>query len=134
MKVSRRTAIGGLSLNSRRPRAHKNRNGHPARVPSTRIEAPRAGPNEDAQAIEDRVRTFSENELLVRYHDLVDQRFERPLEYTERFELERIEARLDFEAGDELKHVTAERRSWEGERGELVASLERLLSEFRVAR
>jgi hypothetical protein len=87
----------------------------------------------DARAIEDRVQAFSQNELHARYHDLVDQRFERLLEYTERFELERIEARMDFEAKDDLEVVASLGQAWERERNELLASLERLLAGFRAA-
>lgn len=89
--------------------------------------------SDEAKAIEDRVQAFSQNELHARYHDLVDQRFERSLEYTERFELERIEARLDFEATHDLEVVAALGQAWERERRDLVASLERLLAGFRTA-
>jgi hypothetical protein len=89
--------------------------------------------SDDAKTIEDRVQAFSQDELHVRYHDLVDQRFERLLEYTERFELERIEARMDFEAKDDLEVVASLGQVWERERKDLLASLERLLAGFRAA-
>lgn len=90
--------------------------------------------NEDAKVIEARLQSFTSVELLARYHDLVDLKFERDLEYTESFELARIEARLDYQDRDELEHTAAIRETWEQERGELVASLERLLAGFRAAR
>ena len=105
-----------------------------ARFPPMISELFNPGPNEDAKAIEARVQLFSEDELFRRYHHLVDQRFERPLEYTERFELQRIEARLDYQDKDELERTAAMRETWEQERGEIVASIERLLAAFRGAR
>jgi len=90
--------------------------------------------NEDAKVIEARLQSFTNDELLARYHELVDLNFERSLEYTENFELERIEARLDSQANDELERTAAMREAWEQERSELVASLERLLAGFRSAR
>ncbi len=92
------------------------------------------GPNEDAKAIEREVQAFSPDGLLARYHDLVDRRFERELRYMEHFELERIEARLDSGSTDELERTAAIRQSWERERTDLVASLERLLAGFKAER
>jgi hypothetical protein len=79
------------------PRAHKSGDWQSLRNGPTACEVLRPGLSEEAKAIEDRVQSFAEDELLARYHDLVDQRFERPLPYTERFELERIETRLDYQ-------------------------------------
>ena len=50
-----------------------------------------------AQAIVDRVKALAPDQLDDRYHELVDKRLLGPLDYTELFELERIEARLDAE-------------------------------------
>lgn len=111
------------------PHRHKRSNGF-----SACVEAPIPGLSDDAREIENRVQALSEDGLLARYHDLVDLSFERSLEYTERFELERIEARLDYEDKDEFERTTAIREAWERERSELVASLERLLAGFRTAR
>jgi hypothetical protein len=80
------------------------------------------------------VQAFSPDGLLARYHDLVDRRFERELRYMEHFELERIEARLDSGSTDELERTAAIRQSWERERTDLVASLERLLAGFKAER
>lgn len=111
------------------PRTHKLPNGH-----SAGLDVLTPGLSEDVQAIEARLQSLTEDELLARYHDLVDQRFEQPLNYTERFELERIEARLDYQDKDELERTAAIRGAWEQERSDLLASLERLLAGFRTAR
>ena len=116
------------------PRAHKNRYGRSLRIGTTNGDVFRPGPSEDAKTIEVRVQASSEDQLLARYHDLVDLGLERSLKFTERFELERIEARLDYQDKDELERTAAMRKAWEVERGELVASLERLLAGFRAAR
>jgi len=147
-KANRRTQVGSAGLSQRwrvrhfhpdheyfisEPRANKNRERHSAGTTLiSGVVIP--GPNDDAKAIEDRVQSFSQDQLLARYHELVNLILEKNLEYTERFELERIEARLDYQDKDELERTAAMREAWEQERGELVDSLERLLAGFRAAR
>jgi hypothetical protein len=114
---------------------HRKRVGHRVR---TAISAAALEPklsfepklNEDARAIENRVQAFSTEELLTRYHELVDKRFEGQLPYTEYFEIERIEALLDAEDQGEISRMTALQHDWRRERSQLVASIERLLSSF----
>jgi hypothetical protein len=90
--------------------------------------------NQDAWAIEHRVQALCTEELLFRFHELVDRRIQGALTYTEYFELERIEARLDVEDRDELDHLTDRQDSWALERRELVTSIEQLLARFEGAR
>lgn len=92
------------------------------------------GPSKEADAIIQKVDALSEDQLNERYHQLVDQRFECPLDYTERFELERIEARFDAASENDLNRVAAERRAWEADRAELITSLERVLADLQVPR
>ncbi len=87
----------------------------------------------DAWAIETRVQALSADELLDRYHELVDRRFAEPLDLTESFELERIEARLNLQDEGELDRVANLQHEWRRERDELVASIERLLARFKAA-
>jgi len=89
--------------------------------------------NEDARAIENRVRAFSTEELLARYHELVDKRLEGQLRYTEYFEIERIEAHLDAEDQSEVSRMNALQHNWHRERSHLVASIERLLAQFETS-
>lgn len=89
-------------------------------------------PNEDAILIEDRVQTFSKDELLERYHELVDKRFEEErLPYTEHFELERIEARLAAEDRDEVKRLASVDDDHARQRDELLTSIENLVARLR---
>lgn len=68
-------------------------------------------------------------EVRRRYHELVDKRLESELTVLERFELERIEARLDTEDRD--PQIEARDRQWETERTELLQSIEDLLLKLR---
>jgi len=87
----------------------------------------------DAQAILDQVKALESDQLLGRYHELVDKRLQGALRYTELFELERIEARLDNEDQDEATRLTILQDDWRRERNELVASIEHLLARFKTA-
>jgi hypothetical protein len=60
-----------------------------------------AGPSRVVQEIENRISSASTDQLLARYHELIDKRLDHGLGFMESFELERIEARLDM--GDELE-------------------------------
>jgi hypothetical protein len=72
---------------------------------------------------------MADREVRKRYHELVDQRLESELTVLERFELERIEARLDAE--DRNPQIEARDCQWETERTELLQSLEDLLLKLR---
>ncbi|MGO4882799.1 MAG: hypothetical protein ACLP59_18565 [Bryobacteraceae bacterium] len=87
----------------------------------------------DAQAIVDDVKALDTDQLHDRYHELVDKRLQGELDFTELFELERIEARLDAQDQDEAAHLTILREDWSRERADLIASVERLLARFKTA-
>ena len=82
----------------------------------------------DATHIDANVRNMDENEVLDRYHELIDKRLTDELNYRESFELDRIEARLNAEDETELRDLRATQEEWQRERLELVSSIERLLS------
>jgi hypothetical protein len=87
----------------------------------------------DAQAIVDQVRALDSDQLLDRYHELVDKRLQGTLDFTELLKLERIEARLDTEDQDDAARLTILQDDWHRERNELVASIEHLLARFKAA-
>src|ERR1039458_8585877 len=89
------------------------------------------GMGHDAQAIVDQVRALDSDQLLDRYHELVDKRLQGTLDFTEL--LERIEARLDTEDQDDAARLTILQDDWRRERNELVASIEHLLARFKAA-
>jgi hypothetical protein len=72
---------------------------------------------------------MADREIRERYHQLADERLDRDLTALERFELERIEARLDAEDRD--PQIEARNREWELERTELLESIEGLLVKLR---
>jgi hypothetical protein len=72
---------------------------------------------------------MADRDARDRYHQLVDARFQRALTTLERFELERIEARLDAE--DHNRSLEARNRRWESERSDLLESIEDLLIKLR---
>ena len=91
------------------------------------------GMGHDAQAIVDQVRALDSDQLLDRYHELVDKRLQGTLDFTELLKLERIEARLDTEDQDDAARLTILQDDWHRERNELVASIEHLLARFKAA-
>jgi hypothetical protein len=96
----------------------------PASVPGLRS---------DARAIENRVQALSPDQLLERYHELVDQRFAGQMHLAESFELERIDARLNLQDEDEINRMAVLQHDWKSKRDELVASIESLLARFKAA-
>jgi hypothetical protein len=70
-----------------------------------------------------------ESEVRQRYHELVDKRLASDLTAMERFELERIEIRLD--AGERDPEIEVRDRHWNAERAELLDSIEGLLAKLR---
>ena len=84
--------------------------------------------NEDLVAVLDRVATMSDQQVRERYHQLLD-RGRGNLSPLDRFELERIEARLDAEDRDPV--LEARERQWQEERTKLLDSVEQLLAKLR---
>lgn len=72
---------------------------------------------------------MADREVRQRYHELVDKRIGSELTVLERFELERIEARLDAEDTD--PQIEARNRQWETERTGLLQSIQDLLLTLR---
>ena len=87
----------------------------------------------DAEVIGCKVRSLSADQLLERYHKLVDQRLDGGIGFRESFELDWIEARLNAEDQDELGRLKVLQDDWQRERDALVTSIENLLSRFRAA-
>jgi hypothetical protein len=92
-----------------------------------------SGLGKEAQAIMDQVKALGSDQLHDRHHELVDKRLQGTLGFTELFELERVEARLDDEDQDEAGRLTIFQEDWRRERNELVASIEHLLARFKAA-
>ncbi len=80
-------------------------------------------------AVASRVASMPDQEAAQRYHDLVDRQLAAPLTATERFELERIEVRL--EARDRNPVIEERDREWEARRRQLLDSVHALLTRFR---
>jgi len=76
-----------------------------------------------------KVASMPDREAAQRYHDLIDQQLEASLTAAERFELERIEARLDGRDRSPLSE--ARDREWEAERTRLLDSVHALLTRFQ---
>jgi len=85
------------------------------------------------QAIERRVRSLSPDDLLERYHELIDRRFAGPLSLAESFELDRVEAHLDLGDQKEAECITGVQRQWGREQDDLVRSIEELLARLKVS-
>jgi hypothetical protein len=79
----------------------------------------------DALAVASRIAVMADREVRQRYHELVDKRLVSKLTVLERFELERIETRLDAEDRD--PQIEARDRQWEMERTQLLESIQNLL-------
>jgi hypothetical protein len=76
-----------------------------------------------------RIASMADREVRQRYHELVDKRLGSELTVLERFEMERIETRLNAEDRD--PEIEARDRQWEMERTVLLASIEDLLLRLR---
>lgn len=94
-----------------------------------RVPASAAATSPDVREVLTRVASMADREVRERYHQIVDERQDRHLTALERFELERIEARLDAEDRD--PQIEARNRQWELERTELLESIEDLLVKLR---
>lgn len=74
-----------------------------------------------------KIDTLSEDKVRERYHELVDKR--PGLSLIERFEMERIRARIDVVDFD--PQLEARNREWERKRTEVLDSIEDLLDRMR---
>ena len=80
-------------------------------------------------ALASKIESMEDCDIRQRYHELVDKRMGGPLTAMERFELERIEIRLD-EADRDLD-LEARDREWELERSKLLDSINDLVMTLR---
>jgi hypothetical protein len=78
--------------------------------------------------IDRRIRLLPSDEIIQRFHCLVDKRLQGTLRFIESFELDCIEARLDAEEQAELSGAVDSQNDWIRERSQLIESIERLLA------
>ncbi len=72
------------------------------------------------------VASMPNREAMQRYHELVDKELVYSLTPSERFELERIEARLD--AGERDTKIEVQNKRMEAERARILDSIQTLLA------
>jgi hypothetical protein len=92
-----------------------------------------SGPGSEVKSIERGIQALSADDLLRRYHELVDRRLTRQIRLTELFELDRIESRLNAQDEDELGQLANFRKEWRSERNELLTNIEELLARLKGA-
>jgi len=68
------------------------------------------------------------DQVLARYHELVDKRFEKELDPGELVELNEVEDRLNADDESELQQVRSIKRQWTREKTNLVRSISELLA------
>jgi len=78
--------------------------------------------------IDRRIRSLPSDEIIQRFHCLVDKRLQGTLRFIESFELDCIEARLDAEEQAELSSAVDSQNDWSRERSQLIESIEMLLA------
>lgn len=81
-------------------------------------------------SVASRIASMADRDVRQRYHDLVDKGMGGELSALERFELERIEIRLDAEDRD--AQIEALDREWEVQRSKLLDSIADLLIRLRA--
>lgn len=80
-------------------------------------------------SVASRVASMPDREAMQRYHSLTDKSLVGSLSPSERFELERIEARLD--AADRDQAIEARDREMEAERARILDSIHALLARLK---
>jgi hypothetical protein len=90
-------------------------------------------PSSEVCEVEQRLETLSPDQLLVRYHDLIDQRITGHIGPIQAFELSRVESRLDAEDEDELRRLAESQKEWQRRHNGLVTSIEELLARLKGA-
>lgn len=83
----------------------------------------------DILSVASRAASMPDREAIQRYHALIDKSLVMSLSPTERFELERIEARLD--AGDRDPLVEKRNREMATERARILDSIHTLLAKLQ---
>lgn len=80
-------------------------------------------------SVASRVASMPDREAIQRYHSLIDKQLDAALTPAERFELERIETRLD--ATDRDPQIEARDRELEAERTRVLDSIHTLLARLQ---
>lgn len=80
-------------------------------------------------SVASRVASMPDRDAIQRYHSLIDKKLVSSLTPTERFELERIETRLD--AVDRDPVIEARDREMEAERARILDSIQTLLTKLQ---
>jgi hypothetical protein len=111
--------LGGSSRFSRRKSDQRKRSPNPVFDANVH----------EVLAAASRIASMADREIRERFHHLVDKSIENQLTALERFEMERIELRLDAEDRD--PDVEANDREWEFQRIKLLESIEDLLSRLK---
>ena len=88
--------------------------------------------NSARRDIELRIKCLPSDQLLERFHELIDKRLNETLMFVDAFELDRIEARLISEEQPDMDRVMEFRNAWALERTELVSSIERLIADLKA--
>jgi hypothetical protein len=88
--------------------------------------------NKALRDIDDKVRSFSSDQLIERFHCLIGERLNGTIKLMEALELERIDARFDLEDQAEMNRVTEFQKAWALERSELLSSIERLVARLKT--
>lgn len=86
----------------------------------------------NAVEIDGIIKRLSFDQLLDRYHELVDMRLTATLRFREAFELERVEARLRIAESEELDQIQDFQNAWQRERDAWIASAEHLLARLKA--
>jgi hypothetical protein len=113
----------------RRPSAPVRRSGYPSGQKKSAPSADRDANVAAVLSVASRIASMADRDVRQRHHDLVDKGMGGELTALERFELERIETRLDAEDRD--PQIEARDREWEVERSKLLDSIEDLLTRLR---
>jgi hypothetical protein len=93
-----------------------------------------AAPDNTVQSIVSVVNGFPPDELLGRYHELVDKRLAGTIDFLEGFELERIEARLDAEDRGGDPRAETLHKEWEQRQEAVLSSIEHLIGRLRASK
>ena len=88
--------------------------------------------NKALRDINDKVRSFSSDQLIERFHCLIGKRLNGTIKLMEALELERIDARFNLEDQAEMDRVTEFQQAWALERSELLSSIERIVANLRA--
>lgn len=113
-----------------RPSAVKSGRSSSAKIAQGTVPSAMASNVRDILSVASRVAAMPDRDALERYHALTDKRLGDSLTPTERFELERIETRLDATYRDPA--IEAQDREIEAERSRILDSIHGLLAKLEL--